>query len=67
MKNAGDASIIASLTVYGVIFEKMKTVDLRALSKINVGDLSNNITNDILRVIICIYTCLLYTSPSPRD
>lgn len=56
MRNAGDASVVAMLTIYSIIFEKMNTIDMRAMSRINVGDLSNNITNDIMRVIIAIYT-----------
>ena len=56
MKKAGEAAVVAMLSIYSIIFEKMRTMDLRALSRVNVGDLSNNITNDIMRTIIAIYT-----------
>jgi ATP-binding cassette subfamily C (CFTR/MRP) protein 10 len=56
MRKAGEASVVAMLTIYSLIFDKMDSVDMRAMSRINVGDLSNNITNDILRVVIAIFT-----------
>lgn len=56
MRKAGEAALVAMLTIYGMVFRKMETVDMRAMSRINVGDLSNNITNDVMRVVIAIYT-----------
>ena len=56
MRRAAEAAMVAKLTVYGLVFEKMRTVDMRAMPRINVGDLTSNITNDVMRITIAIYT-----------
>ena len=55
MKKASDAAMLCTVTVYAIIFEKIAKLDLRALSKLNGGELSNHITNDLMRVVISIY------------
>lgn len=49
-------AVLSQSTIFAIVFEKLSTIDLRAMSKVNAGELSNNLTNDVLRVLIALVT-----------
>ena len=48
------SSLKGKLTIYALVFEKLKFIDIKALDYVNIGYLTNNITSDILRVHVFI-------------
>ena len=50
------SAVLSQSTIFAMVFEKLSTIDLRAMCKVNAGELSNNLTNDVLRVLIAFLT-----------
>ena len=55
---ANEGSSTSKLLMFGVIFEKLKNIDMRAINYIDIGYLTNNITSDVIRVHIFIVTSI---------
>ena len=49
-----DAVAVVYGSIFGLIYQKMKTIDIRAVNSVNVGELANNMTNDVFRIFICL-------------
>ena len=47
---------ISYATVFSSLFTKLKSIDLKALSFLNSGELTNNLTNDIFRIYGAVLT-----------
>ena len=47
-----EAIVLVCSSFFGLIFRKLRTMDSRAHKHINIGELTNNLTNDIFRIYV---------------